>query len=230
MTETSIIDLAEVSEAKQAPQPPRSRGRPPALCPEKRRDMILDAMERVLGTKGLRGATMAAIAAEARMSKRTLYEVFGDRDSLFSACVRRIRASFLHSLDDAERALPLADRLRLLFTPSIGYTDPPKAILRAVISEAPAQPELARRFLREGPFALREAIRSELDRAVAQGEVAISDTQSAAAILCRMACDSPIDKLIDPDLRQPSEAEIDARLREAIRVFLQGIGAQGGTQ
>lgn len=205
--------------------PFRRRGRPPPLDPARRRDLILDAMERVLTKRGLRGASMAAIACEARMSKRTIYEVFGDRDMLFAACVRRRRADFLRPLDAAEKDLPLEARLGILLRPAGRMQSTPSCVLRAVIAEAPEQPELARSFLREGPLAIQGTIAEELDRAVARGELRINDTRQAARLLCSLVFGNPIEKLVDPDGPERSEADLNAQIRLGIDVFLKGIEA-----
>jgi TetR/AcrR family transcriptional regulator, mexJK operon transcriptional repressor len=205
--------------------PARRRGRPPAICPDARRALILDATERVLARNGLRGTSMAAIACEAGMSKRTLYEVFGDRDALFAACVRRLRSSFLRPLNEAERSLPLPERLRILLRPGGKALAAPSALLRAVIAEAPNHPDLAQSFLQEGPRAIRAAVTAELDRAVASEEVRISNTERAARLLCGLVFENPIEILVDPAGGTRGDAEIDARMTQGIKVFLGGIEA-----
>ena len=201
----------------------RRRGRPPSLCEAERRALILDAASRILASEGLQGTTMAAIAREAGMSKRTLYELFEDRDALFEACVRRTRLQLVRPLTEAERALPLAERLRILLRPGGCLTEQSKAILRAVIAEAPAHPELARGFLREGPYGARRSLREELDRAVAAGEVEIEDTDATARILCNMSFQSPVETLVDPDAVPPAPEAVEACLARIITIFLHGV-------
>ncbi|MCB1414990.1 MAG: TetR/AcrR family transcriptional regulator [Nitratireductor sp.] len=175
---------------------------------------------------GLEGASMSAIAVEAGMSKRTLYEVFGNRADLFAAIVRRIRNTVTHELDESERLLPLEQRLRLLLLPSIDKQPDsvPAAILRAVVAEAKRQPELAKEFLQEGPKALRNIIRDELDRAVECGETRIADTAMAAELLASMAFGDPLTHLIDPSAGHISPKERKKRLDKAIDIFLHGVG------
>lgn len=204
----------------------RGPGRPQQLETAERESLILDAAERVIIANGLEGASMSAIAIEAGMSKRTLYEVFDNRARLFAAIVRRIRSSVTHMLDATERCLPLEQRLRLLLLPSIDKQpdSAPAAILRAVVAEAERQPELAKEFLEEGPRALRNLIREELDRAVAEGEIRVSDTATAADLLASMAFGDPLTHLIDPCAGKISPKERKKRLDTAIDVFLNGIG------
>ncbi len=57
----------------------------------KRRNEILDAAERVIFSKGLDGASMDAVAAEAELSKGTIYLYFSSKEELYLAI--NIRAS-----------------------------------------------------------------------------------------------------------------------------------------
>ncbi len=54
---------------------------------EKRRDDILDAASALLKTAGYTGLTTNALAAAAQCSKKTIYSLFPDKDSLLAALV-----------------------------------------------------------------------------------------------------------------------------------------------
>ncbi|MCO6187745.1 TetR/AcrR family transcriptional regulator [Rhizobium sp. L1K21] len=204
----------------------RRPGRPRQFELEQRADIILAAAERIVVEKGLAAASMEAIAREAGMSKRTLYELFDSRSALFAAIVRRLRDAVTHPLSQEEAKLSLEARLRLLLTPrSSKFYDPlPTMLLRAMVTEAERQPSLAAEFLREGIYKVHAMIRTELDRAVAQGEIRISDTEAAARLMADMAYDGVLEHLLTP---LPAHEQIEAfhrRLDLAIRVFLKGIG------
>lgn len=203
------------------------RGRKPQMPPEERVAAILDAAERVLARDGLRGATMAAFAAEAGMSKRTLYGAFSGRDALLVACMRRLRSSVMRPPGPGAQDLPLAERLFRLLLPDPAFmaSSLPIEIIRAVIAEAPHHPELAAAFLEEGPLAAHRLIRDELERAAARGEVTIDDPDFAAVLLHDMAYNGLLEKLIAPERRTPGADTAAARLRTAIAVFLHGISA-----
>lgn len=199
--------------------------------------MILDAAEMVIMRAGLAGASMTAIAGEAGMSKRTLYEVFENRAALFAAIVRRIRNAIIRPLSADECDLPLGERLRLLLSPvrdrAPGHVCDAilrTTILRAIVAEAERQPNLAREFMQEGPDAVRALIRAELDRSVARGEIAIADTAAAAGLMADMAHDNIVGRLITPGpcAIQEEEEESVRRLDLAIRVFLHGIAGPAG--
>ncbi|MEM5472081.1 TetR/AcrR family transcriptional regulator [Hoeflea sp. AS60] len=204
----------------------RGPGRPRQLDTTERQAIIIDAAQKVILSQGLGGTSMAAIAQEAGMSKRTLYGIFESRAVLFAAIVRRIRNTVTRPLAESELELPLAERLRLLLTPTDEkFSDLlPLAILRAVIAEADRQPDLAREFLQEGPYALYGMVRLELDRSVASGEIRISDTGEAARLMTDMAHESVLEHLLRPQPALGRQEAYSRRLELAIRVFIGGIG------
>lgn len=207
------------------PDTHRGRGRPKQLDPAEREAIIIDAAERIVLAKGLAGASMEAIAQEAGMSKRTLYDVFESRAALFASMIRRMRNRMTRPLTRPEQDQPLAERLRILLSPpDEKFSDLlPLAMLRAVITEAERQPELAHEFLQEGPYALYGMVRHELDRSVTRGEVRIGDTEAAARLMADMAHQSVFEHLVVFKPPHQRKEEYDRRLSLAIRVFLCGI-------
>ena len=216
---------------RRPPTPNRGPGRPRLLCTEERERLILDAMERVLVSHGLHGASMAAIAREAGMSKRTVYQVFDNRAALFTACIRRIRLSFVRQLRQDETELPLRERLWRMLTPDMRLvlSDKPVAILRAVIAESQRSPDLAEAFLAEGPRAARRIVQEELNRSVASGEIPATDTNLAARILCDMVYENPVERLVTSDAGPQVPTDGEARLNLALDLFVRGVAAPSKT-
>jgi AcrR family transcriptional regulator len=66
-----------------------------------RRQAILDAAERVMCTRGLSSTTMEDVAAEAELSKGTLYLYFENRDALCAALAERTIQELLPSIEEA---------------------------------------------------------------------------------------------------------------------------------
>jgi AcrR family transcriptional regulator len=203
------------------------RGRPP-LDPHTRETRILDALEQVISEAGLKGASMNAVARAAGMSKRTLYAHYDGRTALVEAWVRRVRASLVRELPDDADARPLAERLRLLLRREVQYAHSKRrmAALRAVIAEAPRNPDLARTVYRESAVAAKSLIEAELRRALAAGEIAGADPRTAADILFEMVYQSPLERLMNPDACTPTASEADRRLDMAIAIFLHGLGSR----
>jgi AcrR family transcriptional regulator len=64
-----------------------------------RREKLLDAAERVFGQQGLRGATMEAIAAEARVAKATAYAYFRDKEDAFRLVAERLAGRLAEAVE-----------------------------------------------------------------------------------------------------------------------------------
>lgn len=203
----------------------RRPGRPVQLDPEAREKLILDAAERVMASRGMARSSMSAIAREAGMSKRTIYDIFGSKEELVTACVRRIRLTFAQPLSEQQKQLPFVERLRLMLSPASTYLsgEMPNELLRVIIFEALRQPQLAKAFLEEGPKALLATIQVEIDRAVDKGEIGPCDSRAVAALLRDMVYESVIERLLDPNGFVPNDAYVTARFELALQVFLKGI-------
>src|ERR671910_887177 len=65
------------------------RGRPPAGTSAAHREVVLDAVVKLLVERGYQGTTMAAVAERAGSSKETLYAWFASKQGLFTALIRR---------------------------------------------------------------------------------------------------------------------------------------------
>ncbi|WP_375262304.1 TetR/AcrR family transcriptional regulator [Palleronia sp.] len=187
-------------------------------------ERIFDALDAVFDRHGLDGTTMAAIAAEAGMSKRTLYAVFCDRDALFSAYMDQIRSEFVHDLTDEDRALPLEGRLRRLLAPAPRPRPSglPLAVLRMALAGGEDLPEATRACLASFVQRDRASIRAELDRAVSRNEAQIKDTAQAAAILEAMVRPSIGDILLNPG-EPANKDEKHARFNAGLELFLRAI-------
>lgn len=205
----------------------RRPGRPVQLETDVRKALILDAALRTLEKKGLQQASMSAIAIEAGMSKRTVYEMFDSRDALLGGCIRRIRLSIILPLTEQQKQLPLAERLQILMFPKTckAVGEMPTELLRTIIYQARQRPNLAAVFLEEGLGAIVDAIRVELDRGVARGEIKIDDTQMSAWLLHDMAHENLIEKLLRPPTKLHNAKAASERLALALQVFLKGFNA-----
>jgi len=145
------MDRAEQSSSlPPAPLPPRARrGRPAALSDAERRARILDGLDEIFARSGMDGLSMNAVARHAGMSKRTLYTIFADRTALFLAYLERLKAGHIRPLGPGDEDEPLETRLRRLLGPVPVGTglQLPLSILRAIVAEVPARPEVGVRLL-----------------------------------------------------------------------------------
>ena len=72
--------------------------------PNEHRARLLHAMASVAATQGLAATSIAAVVAEAGVSKRTFYEHFADKDACFLALYRAASASALRTLRESVQA------------------------------------------------------------------------------------------------------------------------------
>ena len=72
-----------------------------------KRDLLLDAAERGFGRLGYAGTTMSSLAAEARVTRPTVYAYFDSKDEVFVAVAERVRAEFLLLQERADTSSPV---------------------------------------------------------------------------------------------------------------------------
>ena len=146
--------------------PVRKRGRPTEAGRIERQGQILDAALPVFLEYGFGNATVDRIAAEARVTKRTIYSYFGNKDGVFTEMQRRLASNVSGEALHPETLESLAVRIvfGLHSAQMIG-------LHRLVIAESLRFPELARRLHDNGDMRhiarLADHIRAEHGHAAA---------------------------------------------------------------
>lgn len=205
----------------------RRRGRPVQMETAEREALVLDRAIALLSEHGPDDVTMSDIARHAGMSKRTLYALYGSREELLGAGLKRMSQSLFRPLEPEERGASLEERLRILLTlaPAVENPDVPLEMLRIVIAAARKHPAMGRDLGRKGPGHVVDLLAEELAQAAASGEIAIcaADIPAAAELLVDMVVGNTIACLLDRDrvLRLPEERA--ARRDKAIHIFLNGV-------
>lgn len=132
-------------------------------------EQILRGAIQVFLQQGYRGTSMDRIAAEAGVSKHTIYSHFQDKEGLFVALIERL---VLHRFDVEFASCELPqdeppDRvLRRIAKIFLGLMDDPEyiAFLRLMIAESGRFPDLAQLYMRqvvqEGGVVLSDYLRS----------------------------------------------------------------------
>jgi len=123
----------------------RRPGRPPTLSQNERRGRILEAAEKVFEDTGFGAASMEQIARAAGMSKKTLYQIYPDKEAVFTALVSGYGPWPPHGMAvgaDIQAGLRAALMDMALFVLSPRQV----AMTRLIVSEARHSPELAKRF------------------------------------------------------------------------------------
>jgi AcrR family transcriptional regulator len=219
---SSPLDLPMVHASVSPPKPKRGRPRDP-----ERSRRILEAARRHFSEHGLERASVGAIAADAGVSKMTIYSNFGSKDRLFQAVVRDRTATVVAGVPGAgeldpqhpEEAL-LAIGARFL---ALARGDALGA-MRAVYGVAGAQTEACRAFYKEGPERVNGELAAYLRRAHAAGTLKVRNPLQAGDLFLAMFLGSGhIRGMLK--LEMPDSREDRTLLREAVRVFMAAYGA-----
>lgn len=199
-----------------------------ALSPEKRAQILRGAAA-VFARDGYEGASMSRIAAEASVSKGTLYNHFQSKAQLFAAYVEEQCSLKLGHIfetidgddDPATTLRSIGTRMAHMMLSPIGLT-----IYRVVVSEAAQFPDLARAFFEAGPAKAIRQLSGWLEGQRQRGRLQVDDPDFAAEqffVLCqtRVWMRSKLQLL-----PAPSEAEITRVVDAAVRMFLRFYAVQ----
>jgi AcrR family transcriptional regulator len=201
-------------------------GRPRLIEENTRRQLLLDAAESVFVELGYSAASMDDIARKAGMSKKTLYRIFNDKESLFAAVVdarRAVLAAMIAEIDTT--GSQAADKvLRSWLGKVAGFALAPRqvALHRLVIAEAQRAPELARAFYQAGSSKICQGLTEWLAEQNARGALRISDAASAANMLFSMVCSGPQSRVLMHGAESPERSVIEERVANAVELFLNG--------
>ncbi|WP_432035822.1 TetR/AcrR family transcriptional regulator [Streptomyces cucumeris] len=163
-------------------------GRPVGPQPAKRQ-AILEAAVTVFLREGYARAGVDVIADEARVSKQTVYNHFGDKERLFIAAVdgerERVAAEFADGAPYAPEQFDGADARTALI--AFGHRvlevlldERASALRRLVIAEVGRHPSLRTACAEGEPRQLVISLAGMLDRRTGSGELDVPDPASAA--------------------------------------------------
>jgi AcrR family transcriptional regulator len=200
-----------------------------AADPGCKETQILEGAAAIFARDGYEGASMSRIAAEAGVSKGTLYNYFTSKAELFSSYVQRdcarCVASMIDGLEDSappERVLPLLGQR--MFT--MLMSERALVMYRMVIAEAEKFPELAVAFYAAGPAHAVAHVAAYLRRAQSDGWLRVEDPDFAAeqffALMQTHLCMKRRLRLIE----MPSHAEIEHVVAKAVQMFLASYGVR----
>ncbi len=156
--------------------------------PAKRAAIVRAALE-VFVREGYARASVGAIAASAGVSKRTIYDYYGDKEQLFLSTLQETKdaqtAAFhklldrtLGQVDDIEAALTLFGRE---FATQIARSAERAAVMRLMIAEASHFPTLLERTLTNN--SVQRALADRLAELAEQGVLDVPDPMEAAEFL-----------------------------------------------
>lgn len=199
-------------------------GRPKDLD---KRAAVLDSAKRLFAQRGYDGVSMEAIAADAGVSKLTVYSHFTDKDTLFQAAVRsKCEESLPESFFDVSARGDVRARLRaiaqgfhqlVMSTESLG-------LHRMLIAQGAQNPKLVELFYESGPRRVINAFQAFLQSAKESGELDIPDPSRAAShFFCLLKGEGHMLQLLGCPLCVPTcdpQQHIDSVLELFLRAYL----------
>jgi len=162
---------------------PRSAGpgRPKDLT---KRKAILEAAKRLFPRHGYDGISMDSIAAEAGVSKLTVYSHFKDKDALFAAAVKaRCEEQLPHRTFALPGAtVPIAETLHAIAERfhALACGDEAMEMYRMMAARSPGKDKLAQIFYAAGPKRTIDWLEALLRKAHAAGKLQVAEPRRAA--------------------------------------------------
>jgi AcrR family transcriptional regulator len=188
------------------------------------RDRILDSAFAVFMKRGYAAASMLEIATRARVSKRELYALVGNKQEMLIVCISQRAQRFglftkPPAFDDRET---LAQVLISFGTKFIREVSDPTviAVFRLAISEVTQAPEVARALDSIGREAGRAALRKIMAGAQASGLLTGRPAELAEQFTGLLWRDLLVSLLLGV-AKRPKPHEIARRARDAAATFLQ---------
>ena len=196
----------------------RKPGRP---SDQAKRDAIISAASRRFFDEGFAATSIEQVAADASVSKVTIYNHFGDKRALFAAAVDQ-ECGKMHgyfNLDEMPEG-SIRDRLTVIGEAMFVFLSRPEMVHfeRRIAAETEHDAAIGQAFLVAGPWRMKAAFSALLAHANAAGELAIPDPELAAEQFVSMA--KGMGALERRFGVVPQEAENARRIAGAVDVFL----------
>jgi AcrR family transcriptional regulator len=188
---------------------------------------ILDAALKVFADRGYVGASMDDIAAEAGLSKPTVYQYFSSKDELFTAMLTQERDLMLAAFEYPSGSNMVAD----LYAFSWQYAEivlRPEmlSLARLIISEAQRLPEVGRAYQASGPDRVLAGMMDYLTRHRDAGRLEFDDAELAAEDLWGLILSAPRNRALHIPDAVPDAAGLERYIRNGLRVFLRAYSTR----
>ncbi|WP_244399915.1 MULTISPECIES: TetR/AcrR family transcriptional regulator [unclassified Agrobacterium] len=188
-TQSWSINLCEINALHcavhfETPKRRKKMNRFDNARPADSRELILDAAVRLLLAKSSNAVSMAMIAAEARVSRRTIFNQFGNKEALFSAAMQRVWTR-IPMMEITNSTNALRDPIRTLEQVGLAVMtfwlpQEPIDTARMVIRESARYPTLSETYINRGKRPTLEALVAYMKHLQAADLVAIDDPDLAA--------------------------------------------------
>jgi TetR/AcrR family transcriptional repressor of mexJK operon len=185
-------------------------------------DSILNSASRLFLKHGYTHTSMDAIAADADVSKQTVYSYFNNKELLF----RRMVEELCNSHAPSEDLLENKDmtHLEALWRIGKGFMDAISSrtglgVYRLVMAEGMRHPRIAELFFQSGPEKMQQLLRHYLQHQVDGGSLRIDNVDRAATQFFSMLKGWYQMRLVLKLKPPPSQKEMDDYVRDTVHMF-----------
>jgi TetR/AcrR family transcriptional regulator, mexJK operon transcriptional repressor len=207
----------------------RGAGRPTTEQAEARHEELLDAALDLFLEHGFELTTIEMIAARINMTKRTVYARYADKASLFHAAVQRaierqiVPQDVLAGFDQGDLAATLESVARR----RIGQVMTPNGLRlqRIINTESYRFPGIFTDNFEQSAKPVLDFVAGVLDRAIAAGQIAPTDSGFAASAFMSMVVGGQVRAIVSG--RVPTPAELDRKVNFTVRLLLDGLRSRG---
>jgi TetR/AcrR family transcriptional repressor of mexJK operon len=195
-----------------------------------KREAIVATAARHFFAHGYAATAIEQVAADAGVSKVTIYNQFGDKRALFSAAVEcechKIRG---HFPIEAVAHGDLAERLRIIGEDFLAFILRPEMLQfeRRIAGETEQDQTIGLAFLEAGPWRVKQSFAAFLEQEIAAGTLAIPDPALASEqffSLCKGMGD--LERRFGVEITPEA---CDRRIRGAVEMFLAAYAADRRT-
>jgi AcrR family transcriptional regulator len=227
MTQGRIFGEADLTHATSTLR--RGAGRPTREQAEARHEEMLDAALDLFLEHGFELTTIEMVAARVSMTRRTIYALYAEKAALFRAAVQRaierqiVPRDVLAGFDTGDLAVTLESVARL----RIGQVMTPNGLRlqRIINTESYRFPEIFTDNFEQSAKPVLEFVADVLDRAIAAGQIAPTDSGFAASAFMSMVVGGQVRAIVSG--RAPTPAELDRKVSFTVRLLLDGLRPRG---
>lgn len=221
-----MVNPAAARKLQKPATKPAGPGRPKDMG---KHSAILEAAKRMFAHEGFENVSMDKIAAEAGVSKLTVYSHFGDKEALFVASVRaRCQEMLPDDLFEVDLKGPLRTQLRAIAGAFFGLISSEEAIIthRMMLAPGKADDPLRKLFWEAGPQRTQEVFSIFLKARTEAGEMDIPDIARASEQFFALIKGGVYGLMMCGLCRQPRQDEVAAHIDASVDMFLRAYASR----
>lgn len=194
-------------------------GRPQTMTEAERRQQILNAATCIFSHKGYRAATMDEVSRHARMSKKTVYQLFASKAEIFDVLLKNWALPF--NLPFEQEGRPQREVLSegLCRLAHLALDEVQIAISRVLIAEAARPGEVADALDELGVGRGYWSLERWLSTQTTLGRYPVGNPVELAAMIFHAVAGDAIIHLLLRIRPRPSDAELSARIERVVGMY-----------